>query len=432
MRELEPLSFDRALRDAARELERRRQTGEPTEGALPEFLSHEETLHWLRESRSKDPLAASLELWLLRLREQAEFGTRRAELARAQRAEPHPIVEPEQARRTLSELLRLSLSRPRERAAYLRGYFTSSAAMAERVLRLWEERALFAERVRAPLASFELASEAIAPAARTFIESTRSAFETLQIREPAELVTTLLAESAAEGWPARLSQRTTLDLLGDPGFFHGLRLRPFAVPEARGAGSFLLALCHAGRAVSDAASAQRSPFVLGTDVFDLQRNTLGALFGALPLSAAFATRRLGLGPSRVRDQQRALARSVLAELRVAAFRVLLRELLGAGKKRLHDELPELSDRALGFELPPSAAGVFIRVRPRDSQRFAGALLAASRHETLLQRHDEDWFRNPRAIAELRAELSEPTRPPLDADALRIGAGFAEARLKALL
>jgi len=432
MRELEPLPFDRALRDAARELERRKKTGEPTDDALPDFLLDEESLHWLRESRNKDPLAASLELWLLRLREQAEFATRRAELARAHRAEPHPIAEPEQARRTLSEMLRLSLARPRERAAYLRGYFASSAAVADRVLRLWEERQLFAERLRAPLASFEVASEAIAPAARAFLADTRSAFETLQIREPAQLLSTLLAESAAEGWPARLSQRTTLDLLGDQAWFHGLRLRPFAVPEARGAGSFLLALCHAGRALSDAASAQRSPFVLGTDVFDLQRNTVGALLGTLPLSSAFATRRLGLGPSRVRDQQRTLARAVLADLRVSAFRVLLRELLCGGKKPLHGELPELSDSALGFDLPESVAGAFIRVRPRDSQRFAGALLAASRHETLLQTHDDDWFRNPRAIAELRAELSEPLLVPLSGEALTAGARAAQARVQALL
>ncbi|MEI9953948.1 MAG: hypothetical protein WDO74_34480 [Pseudomonadota bacterium] len=432
MRQLEPLSLDRALRDAARELERRKKTGEPTEDALPDFLLDEETLHWLRELRNKDPLAASLELWLLRLREQAEFGTRRAELSRAHRAQPHPIVEPEHTQSTLSELLRLSLARPRERAAYLRGYFASSAGVAERVLRLWEERQLFAERLRAPLASFEVASEAIAPAARAFLAGTRSAFETLQIREPAQLLSKLLAETAGEGWPARLSQRTTLDLLGDPAWLHGLRLRPFAVPEARGAGSFLLALSHAGRALSDAASALRSPFVLGTDVFDLQRNTVGALLGALPLSPAFATRRLGLGPARVRDQQRALAQAVLADLRVAAFRVLLRELLAGSHKLRQGELPELSHSALGFELPESVAGVFIRVRPRDAQRFAGALLAASRHEALLQTHDEDWFRNPRAIAELRAELGEPALNPLSAEALSLGAQAAQARLLALL
>jgi len=432
MPELEPISFDRALRAAARELERRKKTGEPCEDALPAFLNDEETLHWLRELRDKDPLARSLELWLLRLREQTEFGTRRAELARVHRTEPHPIVEPEQARRTLSELLQLSLARPRERAVYLRGYFASSAVTAERILRLWEDRQLFAERLRAPLASFEIASDTILSAARAFLANSRGAFETLGIREPSQLLTALLAENASEGWPARLSQRTTLDLLGDPAFFHGLSLRPFAVPEARGAGSFMLALSQAGRALSDAASASRSPFVLSTDVFDLQRSTVGALFGALPLSPAFATRRLGLGPNHVRDQQRALAQSALVDLRVAAFRVLLRELLLGGKRKLQRELPELSDGALGFELPESVAGVFIRVRPRDNQRFAGALLAASRHETLLHTHDEDWFRNPRAIAELRAELSDPTAPALDEPALGHGANYALERIVALL
>jgi hypothetical protein len=76
--------------------------------------------------------------------------------------------------------------------------------------------------------------------------------------------------------------------------------------------------------------------------------------------------------------------------------------------------------------------VFIRVRPRDSQHFAGALLAASRHETLLQTHDEDWFRNPRAITELRAELNEPALTPLSAETLSLGAAAARARVEALL
>lgn len=432
MPQLEPLSFDRALREAARELERRRRTGESTEDALPEFLNDPETLHWLRELHDKDPLAPRLELWLLRLREQAQFGTERAELNHAHRSQAHPIVEPERAQRTLTELLHLSLARPTERAAYLRGYFASSAKLAERVLRLWEARQAFAEGVGVSLSSFEVASDAIAPAAREFLVSTRGAFETLGIRQPSELVSVLLAERASEGWPARLSQRTALDLLGDPALFHGLPLREFGVPEARGAGSFLLAMSRAGRALADAASALRAPFVLGTDVFDLQRSITAALFGALPLSAAFLGRHLGLGPSHVRDQLRVLARAVLVDLRVAAFRVLLRDLLLSGKRQLQRELPELSDGALGFELPEAAAGVFIRVRPRDNQLFAGSLLAASRHETLLHSHDEDWFRNPRAIAELRAELSELPPDAPGEQTLGEGARYVLARLQALL
>ncbi|HEY1532955.1 MAG TPA: hypothetical protein VGF76_03025 [Polyangiaceae bacterium] len=432
MRELEPLSFDRALQSAARELERRKRTGESGQDALADYLVDEETLHWLRESRSKDPLAASLELWLLRLREQVELGPRRRELAQAHRQQLHGISEPEQARLPLSELLNLALARPRERAAYLRGYIACADALGDQVRRLWEERQIFADRLGTSLDSFEVASAELAPAAARFIASTRPAFETLQIKDPARLLRIALAEDAQEGWPARLSPRTTLDLLGDRTWIHGLRLRPFSTPVARGAGSFLLALESAGRAISDAASALRSPFVLATDVFDLRRNCVGALLGMLPLSPAFATRRLGLSPSRVRDQQRHLARAALVDARVATFRVLLRGLLARGSKALDSDLPELSDGALGFELPTAAAGVFIRVRPRDSQRFAGALLASSRHETLVETHDEDWFRNPRAIAELRAELAEPAPNLPTAAELAAGSRALEARLQALL
>ena len=432
MPELEPLSFDRALRDAAREFERRRLTGEPPAGALTALLCDDETLHWLRELRGKDPLAGALEAWLLRLREQARFGGARAELGRAHRTDLHPIVEPERTVLPLAEMLRLSLIRPRERAAYLRGYFAATTELAQRVQRLWEERQMFAEEIGSPLASFEVKSSASADAARAFIAETEGAFETLRIREPAELVTTLLAESASEGWPARLSQRSTLDLLGDPVWFHGLRLRPFALPEARGASSFLLALIQTGRALSDAASALRAPFVLASDVFDSDRHAFGALLGMLPLSIVFAQRRLGLAPSRARDQQRVLARAALADLRVAAFRVLLRELLLGPLSRLRSELPEQSTGALGFELPLEVAGVFIRVRPRDTQRFTGALWAATRYDELVQVHEEDWFRNPRAIAELRAGLGEPAPNALSAETLGAGTRAFAARIQSLL
>ena len=416
MRELEPLSFDRALRDATREIARRKVTGEPLTDALPEYVRDPETLHWLRELKGKDPLAAPLELWLLRLLEETELSARRAELARALNEDLHAISEPERAVLPLREMFRLALARPRERAAYLRGYFESADDLADLVLRLWEERQQFAERNKITLDAFEVAGSALLPSARDFLVSSKGAFETLNVTSPESLLGVVLAESAQEGWPARLTQRSTLGLLGDGSWLHGLNVRPFRVPVAYGAGSFALALAQAGRALSDAASAARSPFALGTDVFELQRQRFGALLGLLPLSLAFATRRLGLGSIRAREQGRALARAALADARVSAFRALLRPPLLEGPKRLRSELPELSHGALGFELPATVAGAFVRVRPRDSQRFAGLLLGAARYQALVRAHDEDWFRNPRAIAELRAELSElPPPAPTEAE-----------------
>src|SRR5664279_1342782 len=205
MRELEPLSFDRMLRDSALAVDRRTAKGEPVLDALPDQLFDEEALPWLRELRQKDPLAEALERWLLRLREQAALAGRRAELGRAHRATLHAVREPEQTKLPLSELLALSLAKPRLRGAYLRSYFASSAELAELVTRLWEERQMFAERLQAPLDSFEVVSPALVPAARSFLTDTHAAYETLQVRDPETFLSAGLAESADEGWPARLS-----------------------------------------------------------------------------------------------------------------------------------------------------------------------------------------------------------------------------------
>ena len=431
MRELDTFSFDRMLRDAALAVDRRTAKGEPAREALPDALFDEETLAWVRELRGKDPLAEAIERWLLRVREQAAHAARRAELGRAHRIAPHAIVDPEQALLPLSEMLNLSLARPRERGAYLRSYFASSAGVAELVTRLWEERQMFADELKAPLDSFEVVSPALLPEARAFLADTRAAFETLDVHEPAALVAALLAESAHEGWPARLSPRTVTELV-DRVWLAGLRVRPFALPQARGGSSFLLALTLLGRALSDAASELRSPFVLARDVFDLRRHEVGALLGALPVSAVFAARQLGLGSSHTRDHVRALAQASLVDARVGAFRVLLRELLLGGLGAVRRELAELSHGALGFELPSEAVGAFIRVRPRDSQRFAGALLAAARQQALVETHDDDWFRNPRAIQQLRAELDEPTIREVTGESLSAGARAFRARIEPLL
>jgi hypothetical protein len=431
MHELEPLSFDRMLRDTASALERRAAKGEPVHDAVPDALLDEETLAWLREQRDKDPLAHASERWLLRLREQTELGPRRAELGRAHRVTLHAIVDPEQARLSLAEMLSSSLARSRERGAYLRSYFASSAQVAELVTRLWEERQMFAERLQAPLESFEVVSEALLPAARNFLYDTRAAYETLDVHEPEAFLSAGLAESAHEGWPARLSQRTVSELV-DRLWLEGLRLRPFPLPQAHGGSSFLLALAQLGRALSDAAGALRSPFVLARDVFDLRRHELGALLGSLPVSAAFSKRQLGLGAGRTQDHVRALARVLLLDARVAAFRVLLRELLSNGPAAVRRDLAELSHTALGFELPLGVVGAFVRVRPRDSQRFAGALLAASRQRALVEAHDDDWFRNPRAIRELRAGLGEPDNTEVTSETLAAGSSAFRARIEALL
>lgn len=420
MRDPEPFELDRALKAAARDVERSPSANDSATFSLPAQLTDEETLAWLRDARGKEPLAEPLERWLLRVREQAECAPRRAELRRALFMTVHPVTEPEQGLRTLADLLRSALSRPAERAPLLRSFFGASAPLSELVLRLWDERQRFAEGVGVSLDSFEVASPAILPAARQFLVRTQDAYDTLEVRDENRLLGIALARDAHDGWPARLTPRTLSAFLAEPEWFEGLRIGPLSLPEAFGAASFVRALGTLGRALSDASNARRSPFVLARDVFDEQRESTGALLSGLPLSPAFATRRLGLGSAAVPDHVRSLTQAALVNARVAAFRVLLRELLLAGPSKLRQSFGETSEAALGFELPIHVAGAFLRARPRDSQRFAGILQASVRARSLLERHDQDWFRNPRAIRELRAELAEPVSQPLDEQALNAG------------
>jgi hypothetical protein len=59
-------------------------------------------------------------------------------------------------------------------------------------------------------------------------------------------------------------------------------------------------------------------------------------------------------------------------------------------------------------------------------------LAASRGHELADEHDEDWFRNPRAIEQLRAETRTPAVTTCSTEALDAGAATLQRALLAQL
>jgi len=73
---------------------------------------------------------------------------------------------------------------------------------------------------------------------------------------------------------------------------------------------------------------------------------------------------------------------------------------------------------LGAVVSPTLAGVWLRLRNDDAQRFLAVALAARRFTSLVEDHDEDWFRNPRAIERLRSEAQLPPRVSVDAEGVR--------------
>jgi hypothetical protein len=132
-------------------------------------------------------------------------------------------------------------------------------------------------------------------------------------------------------------------------------------------------------------------------------------------------RQLEVPRSALPDVQRQLAQLWLIDLGQAAFRLRLRRYALESERAFREASSELAHRDLQLSLPPALAGALFQLDIEDEQRLLGRLLAADRDRELTEVHDEDWFRNPRAIEQLRAEAH---RPP----AVRVELARAEAAL----
>jgi hypothetical protein len=275
----------------------------------------------------------------------------------------------------------------------------------------------FYGRTRAEL---ELPSPDITEHARQFLAMSADAHGSLELRGFSDVLERGLAHPAADGWPRQLSLRSLNDLLGSQDWLSGLRLEVGELPAPVAAASFLRGLLRLGAAWNEALAPASQPFALAHDPFGLARATHGALFASVPLLEVFLRKQLGLGKERAVGHARALAQSALLFARSMALRVLLAEPALAGPAALREAFSEHGTSAFGFEPPPNAAGLFCRPRLGDAQRLAGLFLAASRARELADEHDEDWFRNPRAIEQLRAETRVAPATTCTPEALQAG------------
>ncbi|WP_437622773.1 hypothetical protein [Sorangium sp. So ce1151] len=248
-----------------------------------------------------------------------------------------------------------------------------------------------------------------------------------------------VGRDAASGWPARLGPRWLEELFRPTGLTEGLAIDLGPLPRPLGAASFARALARFGAALARADGA-RGPFALGHAPCDLQRARRAALFGGLVADPVFCARALGLGRGRALDQARATAQSLVLSLRLDAATVGLtlrggpdgggHVLLLAARDR-KDRFEEATARALGAPIPGTLAGVVPALEPDAAVRLAGALLAARDRRDLIERFDEDWFRNPRAAEALRDEDSAP-RAPASETSGRASAAALEAGLDEMM
>jgi hypothetical protein len=380
-----------------------------------------------------DPLRAALLSWVYRLAEQRIDGNALVAVTIAAKHTEHVVSEPERVKTSLSAILARALAEPPRRAAWLASYEERCAPLADAVGLLWERRQEVAARMG--LASpdvIESPGGAVVAAASAWLDRTGDLLEGPSRLNLADVIGAALGERAREGWPRALTPWTLLDLFRGSDLFRDVDLDPGELPRAFAPASFLRALAQVGAAWVDATAPADQPFVIAHDPYGLRRRTVGALFGALPAGSPFARRALGLGGNTLAEHRRALGVALLVESRAAALRVLCRQSALSGRSAFREAFEEHLARAFRIAARPDAAGALFRPRADDQQRFAGLLLAGAEAARMRERHEEDWYRNPRAIEQLRDEARlSPERVTTEA-ALSAGADATYAELTSAL
>ncbi|HYS83002.1 MAG TPA: hypothetical protein VEM76_20020 [Anaeromyxobacteraceae bacterium] len=134
--------------------------------------------------------------------------------------------------------------------------------------------------------------------------------------------------------------------------------------------------------------------------------TIGALLSGLLLDRGFLTARLEVERKHAPDLVRALALRQLFRLRAAAaaLRVATEVERGTSGAAWHEAYREALSRAACASWPAGLAA-----RDGDGARAAALLAGTARAErlrrSLVERHDEDWWKNPRSAAELGSWLA---------------------------
>lgn len=225
-----------------------------------------------------------------------------------------------------------------------------------------------------------------------------------------------IGREAGEGWPARLTSRWLAELFEGTPLTQGLEISLGRLPPPWGAMSFARALGQLGAATLDASRPAAMPFSLHKRPRGHRRHARRALFASIVLERPFAKRVLDLGADRVRDHRRHVAVAMAHSVRFDALRVLATARLRDGEAAGREGFAELCAHHARQSESPALLGVLPRLRPADGPALVGAVVAFAQRAALIAAHEEDWFRNPRAVELIRHENELATGPAPD-DAL---------------
>jgi len=226
------------------------------------------------------------------------------------------------------------------------------------------------------------------------------------------------AREANDGWPSHLGPRW-LDDAFKPLAPRGVD--PGRLPEPLGGASFVRSVMQWGHAFKTSGTPRSMPFAIARSPYAVPAHRFGLAFAWVVTDPLFQKRVLGL-PSRVASaQSRMLRRTAFLHARTIAARALL-----ASEETVTPSMfEEIGARLFGAPLPAAMRDAWPDPRLADPARLVALLGTRAFVHDLVERYDEDWFRNPRAGSHLTSLACGPAH---DDDPITEGAPLALARV----
>jgi hypothetical protein len=231
-----------------------------------------------------------------------------------------------------------------------------------------------------------------------------------------------LGRAAREGWPAYLGSRW-LDDAFKALAPRGVDAGTFAEPQ--GSASFLRAAVAWGSAWRASGAPRSMPFAIARDPYPVPAVRFGYAIASAVALPAFQKRMLELPQRVAAAQARVLGTTSFFHARTVAARAWLASV----ETREPSLFEEVTSRVFGAPLPAAMRDAWPAPRVDEPARLLGLLGTRAFVRDLVERFDDDWFRNPKAGQHLTSLACGPAfdLEPLDEAApSKLARAFEEA------
>jgi hypothetical protein len=368
-----------------------------------------------------DPLREPLQRWVHYLLEQRVNHWWYTHTAHLRYVERVVVEEPTRSETRVSDIVRSLLTDAR-RPLFCRALNQAAPKLAAATSTLWQRQAEVARKLglaepdslASPLPGIETLAE------RVLTETDDMAAQFL-MPDPGAWLSQVMASPSCVELPGHLNERNIAGWFRESRMLEAVDLKTWPLPAALSAASYMRVLYELGFELRGALSDRRQPFVIAHDPYRLEQHAAGWCFSTLFVTPEFLSRNLQVARTEVRDVVRTMATILLFDLRARALGVVLQQAAFRGSKQLTETQQAFGSRVFGAPFGIHTAGVLPRLRADAGARLVGACLGQQQALELKQGHNEDWYRNPRAIDQLRSLAARS--PEFRADPARVDASL---------